>query len=372
MPPKRKLLFLFGTRPEVIKLAPVIRKAAQKDHFEPFLLHTGQHRELAEEMLSIFGLKADLDFSVMEPNQDLFSLSAKIIEKLGALFKQHRFDMIVVQGDTTSVFLGALGGYYTKTPVAHVEAGLRTHDKFSPYPEEMNRRLVGSLADLHFPPTEKSRENLLAEGVDEKKILVTGNTVIDALLLALTLPYTPPDSLKPFLNSKKRLILVTTHRRENFGEPHRRVFRAFKKIVEANPDTQILFPVHPNPNVRAEVAALLDRDPRIHLSAPFGYLDFIHVMKHASIILTDSGGVQEEAPTLKKPVLVLRETTERPEGLASGALKLVGTDEEKIIQETNRLLTQQSYYQEMTCNPNPYGDGKASERIVEAIEKSLS
>ncbi|MBF0501209.1 MAG: UDP-N-acetylglucosamine 2-epimerase (non-hydrolyzing) [Candidatus Riflebacteria bacterium] len=363
----KKLLFVLGTRPEVIKMAPVIRAARAAGHATT-LLHTGQHREMAEDMLAVFGLRPDIDLAVMEPNQSLFTVSARILERFAPVFERDRFDMILVQGDTTTAFMGALAGYYTKTPVAHIEAGLRTNDKFSPYPEEMNRRLVGSLCDLHFPPTERARKNLLAMGVAAKNIHVTGNTVIDALFWALEMPHEPSPEIWPALGGNHRLILVTTHRRESFGEPHRRVFRALREIVDSAPDLKLLLPVHPNPNVRNEVASMLDHHPRILLTTPLGYLDFLHAMKRATLILSDSGGVQEEAPSLKKPVLVLRETTERPEGVESGALKLVGTDPELIYNEAIRLLTDPAAYAAMTGKENPYGDGQASQRILRSIE----
>lgn len=367
MKEKRRVLFVFGTRPEVIKLAPVIRSFEQSEHFRPFLLNTAQHREMADEMLSIFDLKPDFDLNIMTPNQDFFTLASRLMESLGKTFTKDRFDLVVTQGDTTTAFLGSLAAFYSRIPVAHVEAGLRTLDKYSPYPEEMNRRLVSSLADLHFPPTNGAGENLTKEGVSREKIHVTGNTVIDALLWALGIPHTPGHDLKSFLDEKGRIILVTTHRRENFGEPHRQVFSALKRIVETFSDVRILFPVHPNPKVREEVGKTLGNHPRIHLCAPLGYLDFLQAMNRSTLILTDSGGVQEEAPTLKKPVLILREQTERPEGVESGVLKLVGTDPELIFSETRNLLQNPSVYQKMTEKPNPYGDGKASERILTAV-----
>ena len=366
-----RLLFVLGTRPEVIKMAPVVRAAREDSRFTPTLLHTGQHRELAEEMFRIFETPPDINLEVMEPNQTLFSVSTRLMERLNEVFALNRYDLILVQGDTTTAFLGALAGYYTKTPIGHVEAGLRTFDKFSPYPEEMNRRLTGVLADIHFPPTEKARENLLREGVPQDRIHVTGNTVIDALLWALKRPYEPSEFLSNLYKRQTRLVLITTHRRESFGEPHRRVFQAFREIADSHPDTELLFPVHPNPNVRAQVSELLGHHPRIHLCAPLGYLDFLHAMERATLILSDSGGVQEEAPSLKKPVLVLRDHTERPEGVQSGALKLVGTDRDLIVQEAHRLLSDPQAYAAMIANPNPYGDGQSSRRILDSISAFL-
>ena len=370
-PMTKKILFILGTRPEVIKLAPVIRQARDSGYLEPVLLHTGQHRELADEMFQVFGLKPDFDLAVMEPNQTLFSVSAKILEGLSMICKQGSYSIVAVQGDTTSAFFGALAAYYTKTPVAHVEAGLRTNDKFSPYPEEMNRRLVGTLADLHFPPTERSRQILLKEGVPDQRILVTGNTVIDALQWALEMPHSISEKIPMPASERERLILVTTHRRESFGEPQLRVFQALRELADRFPDVHLLFPVHPNPNVREQVGRSLENHPRIHLCAPLGYLDFLHVMRRSCLILSDSGGVQEEAPSMKKPVLVLRDVTERPEGIESGALKLVGTDKEKILAEAGTLLSDPEAYKAMTRNANPYGDGKASERIISRIQTFL-
>jgi len=372
MPSLKRLLFIFGTRPEIVKLAPVIHHARNVPSLLVSIMHTGQHKEMADEMLRIFNITPDFNLAVMQHNQNLFSVSGKILEGLSRVLSREKFDLIICQGDTTSVFLGALAGYYTKTPVAHVEAGLRTKDKFSPYPEEINRRLTSTLADLHFTPTECAKNNLLREGVSESNIFVTGNTVIDALLWALNLPYRPSTEIRKLFSPQQPLILVTTHRRESFGEPHRRIFRALKKIVERHENVNMLFPVHPNPNVRAETGELLGNHPRIHLCSPLGYLDFIHAMKNSFLILSDSGGVQEEAPTLKKPVLVLREQTERPEGLESGSLLLVGTDEDKILFETERLLSDQNAYNEMIKNPNPFGDGQSAKRIVDRITSYLT
>jgi UDP-N-acetylglucosamine 2-epimerase (non-hydrolysing) len=362
---KKKFLFILGTRPEVIKLAPVFLECQNRPEIEVELLHTGQHKEMAEDMLNIFNIKPNYNLSVMSHNQTLFTLTTKIMAGLEKIVPNNNYDMIFVQGDTTSVFLGALAGFYCKIPVAHVEAGLRTDNRYSPFPEEINRRLTSPLTSLHFAPTERAKKKLLLENTPEKDIYVTGNTVIDALLWNLNRPYEAPDSLKDIFASEKKLILVTAHRRENFGDPHKNVFDAIKHLCNQHEDIEFLFPVHPNPNVRAKVAESLGNNPRIHLTAPLGYLDFTQAMKKSHIILSDSGGVQEEAPTLKKPLLVLRESTERPEGIDSGALKLVGTNKDLIIEETNRLLTDPDYYQSMTKNPNPYGDGKASKRIID-------
>lgn len=368
---RRKLLFIFGTRPEIIKLAPVIHRAKSDPGCDVSVLHTGQHGDLAADMLTLFDIKPDYNLNVMQPNQSLYAVSSRILDGLSEIIGKNRFEIIVVQGDTTSAFFGALAAFYSKIPVAHVEAGLRTKNRYNPFPEEMNRRLIGSLANLHFPPTMSGRNSLMSENIDEKNIIVTGNTVIDALLWALERPYSPPQFLAELFASGSKLLLVTTHRRESFGEPHRNVFNALLDIVANHDSARVIFPVHPNPAVRSEVGKMLKDHPRIHLCAPLSYLDFIHTMKNAFIILSDSGGVQEEAPTLKKPVLVLRDTTERPEGLESGALKMVGTDRKRIVSETAGLFSNETLYKAMIANPNPYGDGNASERIVTAISEYL-
>ncbi len=369
----RRYLIVLGTRPEIIKLAPVVHAVRTEAREEAVVVHTGQHLDLARPMLDIFGIVPDHALEVMSPNQDLFTLSSRLLERMGGLMRGAHFDAIFVQGDTTSAFLGALAGYYTRTPVAHVEAGLRTTDKWHPYPEEINRRLAGVLADFHFPPTERARANLVREGIDAQRIAVTGNTVIDALQWALTRPHeVEQPALRRLLTGSGRWALVTTHRRENFGEPHRQVFSALLTLVERFADLSLLFPVHPNPSVRAEVEKMLHNHPRIHLCAPLGYLDFLQAMQHCTLILTDSGGVQEEAPTLRKPVLVLRDETERPEGLETGALELVGTDAQRIVTAASRLLTDPAAVAAMTSRPNPYGDGRAATRIVEQTRRWLT
>lgn len=359
-----KFLFILGTRPEVIKVAPVILAAAAHPSIETTILHTGQHRELAEEMFRHFNLKPDFDLAVMQPDQSLFQLTSRIIAGIGEILGQASYDMIFVQGDTSSAFLGALAGFYQKIPVGHIEAGLRTQDRYSPFPEEINRRLVGPLASLHFAPTARARDMLLREGLAAETVHVTGNTVIDALLWSIDKGFAPAAELEPILKCQERLLLVTTHRRENFGGPHREVFAALLELTQQFKDVRILFPLHPNPNVRKEAALLLENHPRIHLTAPLDYRSFIAAMKKSHIILSDSGGVQEEAPSLNKPVLILRESTERPEGIDSGALKLVGTNRETIVREASRLLSDEAEYAKMASASNPYGDGKAAERIV--------
>lgn len=367
-----KFLFIMGTRPEIIKMAPVIIQARKEGNIKAEILHTGQHRTLAEEMFKHFELTPDYDLAVMQENQSLFELTARITNGIGeVLEKNSDYDMIFVQGDTTSAFLGALCGFYKKIPVAHIEAGLRTQDKYSPFPEEINRRLVTPIASLHFAPTKRAAEMLLAEGIEEKYIKITGNTVIDALLQSVEKDYDLLPGVERILEMPGRLILVTTHRRENFGDPHRQIFQALLDISKKYEDVKILLPLHLNPNVRNEAKLILDDKPRILLTEPLSYRNFITAMKYSTIIMSDSGGVQEEAPSLHKPVLVLRDSTERPEGVETGALKIVGTCRKTIVEETSRLLDDAEAYKRMAEAPNPYGDGKSSQRIVEEACKYL-
>ncbi len=371
MSEKLRFLFILGTRPEVIKVAPVIFAARETGEIETQILHTGQHLELAAEMFKHFRLRPDFDLAVMQPDQTLFQITSRITEGIGEIVSRNDYDMVFVQGDTSSAFLGALCAFYRKIPVGHIEAGLRTLDRYSPFPEEMNRRLVSPLASLHFAPTSRARDMLAGEGIAPKSIEVTGNTVIDALFWSLKQNYPIREDIQTILAAPGRLLLVTTHRRENFGEPHRQVFAALLDLVERFPDTRILFPIHPNPNVRREAAAMLNNHPRIHLTSPLDYQSFISAMQQSFLILSDSGGVQEEAPSLNKPVLVLRESTERPEGLATGALKLVGTDRTLILQEAAELLSNEQSYRSMSQATNPYGDGQAGQRIIAAARKFL-
>lgn len=363
---RRRLLFVLGTRPEVIKMAPVIFAARNNPEIEAVILHTGQHHELAYEMYDHFGLAPDYDLKVMKPDQSLSQLSANLISGISNVMADQRFDMVFVQGDTTSAFMGALASFYQKTPVGHIEAGLRTQNRYSPFPEEINRRLVSPMASLHFAPTARAKNMLLNEGISDESIVVTGNTVIDALLWSVEQGVSPDPEIAEILNRPGRLVLVTTHRRENFGGPHRQVFGALLDLTEKFTDIRILFPIHPNPNVRKEAAALLNNHPAIHLTSPLNYRNFIAAMKKSFIILSDSGGVQEEAPSLDKPVLVLRDSTERPEGIDAGALKLVGTDRNAIVACASDLLTSSETYEAMASIANPYGDGKAAERIISA------
>ena len=368
----KKFLFVMGTRPEIIKMAPVVLEARKHSELTADILHTGQHKELAEEMFNHFGLTPTYDLAVMKENQSLYELTARITKGIGDILAKNEYDMLFVQGDTTTAFVGALCGFYAKIPVAHIEAGLRTQNKYSPFPEEINRRLVSPIATLHFPPTKRAAEMLLKEGIAPESLVISGNTVIDALLWSVNKEYELNDDVKKALAMPGRLILVTTHRRESFGEPHRNVFKALLQLVEKFNDVKILLPMHPNPNVRKEIKSILSDNERIILTEPLDYRNFISAMKQSVLIMSDSGGVQEEAPALDKPVLVLRDTTERPEGLTTGALKLVGTDRETIVKEASKLLTDTKAYEAMAKAENPYGDGHASERIIEAALKIVS
>ncbi|MEO0132213.1 MAG: UDP-N-acetylglucosamine 2-epimerase (non-hydrolyzing) [candidate division WOR-3 bacterium] len=365
-PSKRiKVLFVFGTRPEAIKLAPVI-KEFQKfgDFFEVKICVTAQHREMLDQVLRIFKITQDYDLNIMEENQTLFSTSIRVLKKLQLLLKKLQPELMFVQGDTTTAFISALSGFYLKIPIAHVEAGLRTYDKYAPFPEEINRRLITQLADYHFAPTRLAYKTLIREGIPNSKILITGNTVIDALLLALKLNpnYTPPILKK--LPPSRKIILVTAHRRESFGVPFEHICQALKTIVKENSDVEIIYPVHPNPNIKKPAYKFLGNIERIHLIPPQDYLSFAKLMNACYLILTDSGGIQEEAPALKKPVLVLREKTERPEAIIAGTARLVGTTPERVVKETNLLLRSEEEYKKMVKYKNPFGDGKAGNRIV--------
>jgi UDP-N-acetylglucosamine 2-epimerase (non-hydrolysing) len=359
-----KVLFIFGTRPEAIKLAPVI-KSLQKDsrHFKVKICITAQHREMLDQVLTVFDIKPDYDLNIMKDNQTIFDINIRILNGLKGIIKKINPDLMFVQGDTTTAFVSALAGFYLKIPIAHVEAGLRTDDKYAPFPEEMNRQLITRLADFHFAPTQKAKENLLKEGVKKENIRVTGNTVIDALKLCLKMHSKVDLPVLKNINPQNRIVLVTVHRRENFGKPFENICRALKQIVNNHPNVEIIFPVHPNPNIRKPAHKYLSGVNRIHLIPPQYYLPFAHLMKASYLILTDSGGIQEEAPTLGKPVLVLRDKTERPEAINAGTAKLVGSDFSRIVEETNLLLTSSIRYQKMAQARNPFGDGKASKRI---------
>ena len=367
-----KILSIFGTRPEAVKMAPVVH--ALKDHpgIESLVCVTAQHREMLDQILNLFGIQPDFDLNLMKPNQSLANLTAGIFTGLDPILKQVKPDWILVQGDTTTVMVSALLGYYNQVRVGHVEAGLRTFDKWQPFPEEINRRVAGVVADLNFAPTACSEQNLLKEGVPAWRIAITGNTVIDALYAIQQRPAPPEvnrilDSLQ-IAPGGKRLILVTAHRRENFGQPQVDICMALKQLAERyKDDTVFVYPVHLNPNVQEPVYRLLGKVPNIKLLDPLDYLPMVHLMKNTHLVLTDSGGIQEEATALGKPTLVLRNVTERPEGVEAGVLKLVGTDVGEIVTQCSRLLDSKDDYDRMAKAKNPFGDGKAAEKIVHAL-----
>lgn len=372
----KKISIIMGTRPEGIKLAPLILYMREKSPWRVEVCLTGQHREMLDQVMNTFGIRADVDFNLMTPNQTLANLTGKVIQCVDEYIKASSPDMVLVQGDTTTVMAAALAAFYNRTPIGHVEAGLRTGDLYSPWPEEANRIIAGHLADLHFCPTQTSRKNLLREGIADKKILVTGNTVIDALQtienkVKKSLPHIPgiPDYLQFDGDIKKKIVLITGHRRENFGDGFVHICDAINKLAEKYADVHFVYPVHRNPAVRKPVYDLIGKHSlfNVHLIDPLDYEDFIAMMIRSTLILTDSGGVQEEAPSLGKPVLVMRDTTERPEALEAGTVKLVGTNQDLIVNEVSHLLTDAKYYASMSEAVNPYGDGKACERICKGI-----
>lgn len=355
---------IFGTRPEAIKMAPVIRELRKHPEIETRVCITAQHREMLDQVMQLFHLTADYDLNIMAKGQTLYDITARVLRGLQDVFEKERPDCVLVHGDTTTTFTAALAAFYAQIPVGHVEAGLRTGNLRSPFPEEANRQLTGVLADYHFAPTATARDNLLRENKKEDAIFVTGNTVIDALFATVKKDYTFADKEIEQIEEHKRVILVTTHRRENLGAPMHHVYRALRRLVDDLPDTEIVFPVHRNPLVREAVSEELEGHPRIHLVEPMEYEPFTNLMARSAIVLTDSGGIQEEAPSLGKPVLVLRDTTERPEAVEAGTVALVGTDEARIYETARRLLTDEAAYRQMAEAVNPYGDGHAAERIV--------
>jgi UDP-N-acetylglucosamine 2-epimerase (non-hydrolysing) len=360
-----RVLVVIGTRPEGIKLAPVIDAlSARDDEIDTRVCLTGQHSELMDQVIEVFGLRVDHDLEVMREGQDLYDITHGCLDGLRDVVRRHRPAMIIVQGDTASVFAGALVGFYERTPVGHVEAGLRSGDKWRPYPEEIFRRLAGVVADRHFAPTREAADNLLAEGVRADRIHVTGNTVVDALLHAGARPHEIRDAaLREAVESGRRLILVTAHRRESFGAPLREAFGALREIADRFSDVVLVYPVHPNPNVRAAAAEVLGGHERIRLTAPLDYLDPVSALRIADLAITDSGGIQEEAPSFGTPVLVLREVTERPEGVRAGVARLVGTDRERIVTEACAILAGER----RAAPHNPYGDGEAGARIADIV-----
>lgn len=366
---KLKVMTVFGTRPEAIKMCPLVLEMKKyPDLIEPLVAVTAQHREMLDQVLELFQIKPDYDLNIMTSGQTLYDVTTRALMGLKEVMEEAKPDIVLVHGDTTTTFAGALAAFYAQIPVGHVEAGLRTGNKYSPYPEEMNRKLTGAIADMHFAPTAISKQNLLKENVNPDNILVTGNTVIDALQATVQKDYVFEDAeFNKVFESGHRLILMTTHRRENLGEPMRHVYKALKSVLENHEDVEAIFPVHKNPKVREIVQQELGGLDRVHLIEPMDYEPFANLMAKVDIVLTDSGGIQEEAPALGKPVLVLRDTTERPEAVSAGTVLLIGTAYEDVLRETNRLLDDAAHYKKMAEAANPYGDGQACARIVNAV-----
>ena len=360
----KKVMLVFGTRPEAIKMCPLVRELKTRPGLTTLVCVTGQHRQMLDQVLQAFDVVPDYDLAIMKDRQTLFDVTAAILERIRPVLEQARPDVVLVHGDTSTTFATALACYYLQIPVGHVEAGLRTYNIYSPYPEEFNRQAVGLVARYHFAPTELSRQNLLKEGKDTAQIYVTGNTAIDALKTTVRSDYTHPEL---DWAAGSRLILLTAHRRENLGEPMRHMFRAIRRIVDEHSDLKVIYPIHMNPVVRQTAAEIFGGDARFHLIEPLDVLDFHNFLARSYLILTDSGGIQEEAPSLGKPVLVMRDTTERPEGIAAGTLKLVGTQEETIYREFKRLLEDPAAYEAMAHAANPYGDGRACARIADIL-----
>lgn len=361
-----KVMTVFGTRPEAIKMAPLVLELKQREGIEPIVVVTAQHREMLDQVLQLFKITPDYDLDVMKKNQTLFDVTTRVLHGLDEVMKEAKPDIVLVHGDTTTTFAASLAAFYNQIAIGHVEAGLRTYNKYSPYPEEMNRQLTGVMADLHFAPTDTSAENLLRENKKEADIFVTGNTAIDALKTTVQDDY-DSELLNEITGQDKRLVLLTAHRRENLGEPMRNMFRAVRRLIEKYDDIEVVYPVHMNPIVRELAGEILNDLDRVHLIEPLDVFDFHNYASRSHLILTDSGGVQEEAPSLGVPVLVLRDTTERPEGVAAGTLKLAGVEEEVIFGLADELLSDQTAYESMAKASNPYGDGEASRRIVDAI-----
>lgn len=363
-----KVMSIFGTRPEAIKMAPVVKELEKTDGIESIVCVTAQHREMLDQVLEIFELKPDYDLDIMKSRQTLMDITVRALEGLDKVIKEVSPDIVLVHGDTSTTFVGALAAFYNQIKVGHVEAGLRTYDKYQPFPEEMNRKLTGTLTDIHFAPTHLAKTHLLKEGVPEEQIFITGNTVIDALKTTIQENYT---FTLPLLNdidySKKRVITMTAHRRENLGEPLKNISNAVFRLVEEFEDIEVVYAVHKNPAVRETVYPILGNHPRIHLIDPLDMKDMHNLMNQSYLVMTDSGGLQEEVPSMKKPVLVLRNVTERPEGVEAGTLKLAGTNEDKIFTLAKSLITNKDEYEAMTKVKNPFGDGYASQRIVNAI-----
>lgn len=376
-----KVMIVFGTRPEAIKMAPLVHACKATPEFDTIVCVTGQHRQMLDQVLEIFDIQPDIDLDLMKAEQDLFDVTGSVLLGMRDVLKTHKPDIVCVHGDTTTAYAAATAAFYLGIPVAHIEAGLRTHDVQSPFPEEFNRQVIGKVATFHFAPTESTRENLLREGVPAERIFVTGNTVIDALFWVIARLETKDALKRPSINrlltdqlhfdlNTNRFVLITGHRRENFGKGILSICEAIKQLAIAFPSVQFVYPVHLNPNVQAPVKDLISGHQNIHLIEPLEYEAFVYLLKHAYIVLTDSGGIQEEAPSLGKPVLVMREVTERPEAVTAGTVKLVGANTENIVKGISTLLHDESAYQAMALAHNPYGDGKAVSRIVDAISKA--
>ena len=363
----KKIMLVFGTRPEAIKMCPLVNELKRRKGLEVRVCVTGQHRQMLDQVLEVFGVIPDYDLSIMKERQTLFDVTAEILLKIRSVLEKEQPDIVLVHGDTSTTFVTALACFYLQIPVGHVEAGLRTNNIYSPFPEEFNRQAVSLISRYHFAPTQTTKENLLREGKKEESIYVTGNTAIDALKTTVRKDYTHPDLEWA---SDSRLILITAHRRENIGEPMKNMFRAIRRVCDEHPDIKAIYPIHMNPAVREIAGDVLGDDERIRMIEPLDVLDFHNFMARSYLILTDSGGIQEEAPSLGKPVLVMRDTTERPEGIAAGTLKLVGTEEKAIYETFTRLLDHRSAYDEMARASNPYGDGHASERIADILKQS--
>lgn len=359
-----KVMSIFGTRPEAIKMAPLVKELENRKEIKSIVCVTAQHRQMLDQVLETFNIKPDYDLNIMKQGQTLSEITTKTLLGLENVIKNEKPDIVLVHGDTTSAFSGALAAFYNQTKIGHVEAGLRTYDKYSPFPEEMNRQMVDCMTDLYFAPTELSKKNLINQNIDVSKIFVTGNTAIDAMKTTVDKKYS--NEIFDWIGND-RMILLTAHRRENLGDPMRNIFKAVKKIIDEFPDIKVVYPIHLNPKVREVANDIFDKCDRIKLIEPLEVFDFHNFQNKAYLILTDSGGIQEEAPSLGKPVLVLRDTTERPEGITAGTLKLVGTDESVIYNETKRLLTDDKEYAKMSKACNPYGDGRSSKRIVDII-----
>lgn len=364
----KKIMLVFGTRPEAIKMCPLVNELKKRKNIETIVCVTGQHRQMLDQVLEAFSVVPDYDLSIMKDKQTLFDVTVNILERIKTVLEEVKPDVVLVHGDTSTTFVTALACFYLQIPVGHVEAGLRTYNIYSPYPEEFNRQAVSIISQYNFAPTELSKQNLLKEGKNPESIYVTGNTAIDALKTTVRADYTHPEL--DWANDS-RLIMITAHRRENLGEPMRHMFKAIRRVMDEHPDVKAIYPIHMNPVVREIAQEYLGDDDRIHIIEPLEVLDFHNFLSRSYLILTDSGGIQEEAPSLGKPVLVMRDTTERPEGIAAGTLKLVGTEEETIYKEFSRLLSDKDEYEAMSKASNPYGDGHACERIADILVKDL-